>query len=810
MYIAHQRKKDKRQQSVAEHLFETAELSKRFAEKIDLPLCGELIGLLHDLGKYSDEFQEYISFCIQKESGEYDPDAEDSLLWKKGKIDHSTAGAQLLVRRGEREHLAFPYLRQILTLCITSHHGGLIDCLAPDGTDKYTMRMNKEDSATHLNEVLDKCDAKILSRVYEILDSDEILAEMDAPLKLVAGRAIDVGLITRMLFSCLLDGDRTNTIDFEYPENKENRLNSKYPDWENFITALENRLAEFSTENCVDEIRGGVSLACKNAGIREQGILTLTVPTGGGKTLASLRFALEHARKHKLDRVIYVIPYISIIDQNAREVQKVFKALSEEYGTELVLEHHSNLTSEKETTTQRLMAENWDAPIVYTTSVQLLNSLFNGGTRSARRMHNLAKSVLVFDEIQALPVKTVHLFNNAMNFLTKVCGSSVLLCTATQPLLHTVDKKKGAIQLSTNNEIMPDVQFLFEKLKRVEVIDKQKIGGLSDEEIAGFVKDELLQTGSVLVIVNTKKAAKDLYMLCKDFDAEVFHLSTNQCPQHRLELIDEIRELAKPDSEVPVVCISTQLIEAGVDVDFGSVIRVIAGLDSIAQAAGRCNRNGKRAQVGRMLLVNPVKENISMLEDINIGKSKAERVLSEYNKNPAEFDNSLLSPKAITQFFQYYFYERSGVMDYPVTGNRLAQDTTLLKMLGKNKETLSIYKRENNSSPLFPLRQSFKTSGELFKVIDSQAQGVIVPYGEGSDIITKLCASENIVKEKELLKQAQRYSVNCFNHTLCDLSNAGALVNIQDSGIFCLRKGYYDDDTGITREYGRPDFDGVI
>lgn len=795
--IAHHRKSDQKEQTVTEHLVAVAEIAKQFASSVSLPLCGQLVGLLHDLGKYSNEFQQYIRSAI----GNIDSDAEEYVdaKGKKGKIDHSTAGGQVInsIVSGKK---VYPYLKQLLSLAIVSHHGGLIDCIAPDGTDKYSQRITKNFKKTHFLEVVEKAPDDVIGVARELLLSDEIINEIMIVLKRIPKQTqyMYLGLLSRFLLSCLLDADRIDTADFENPENEDIRLNTQYPGWDKFTIALEKRLSKFSAENRVDEIRQEVSEACKRAGTRERGIYTLTVPTGGGKTLASLRFALEHAMEHKLDRVVYVIPYTSIIDQNVREVQKVFANLSKEYGVDLVLEHHSNLTPEKETTAQRLMSENWDAPIVFTTSVQILDALFKGGTRSARRMHHLANAVIVFDEVQTIPVKTVHLFNNAMNFLTRVCGSSVVLCTATQPLLHDVDKAKGAIQLSPDCEIMPDVAALFKELRRVEVIDKREIGGCSDERIAEIISEELNVTGSVLIIVNTKKSAANLFDRCKDLNAEVYHLSTNQCPQHRLEVIDKIRERAHPGSTVPVVCISTQLIEAGVDVDFGTVIRFVAGLDSIAQAAGRCNRSGKRKMSGRVLLVNPIHEHIDMLLEIKIGKEKCERVLAEYDKDSSQFDDSLLSPSSLTRYFEYYFYDRSKDMDYPVSNDIHVQGDTLLEMLSANSKAVDVYKRANREAPALPFRHSFATAGKLFKVIDSQTQGVIVPYGNGKKIIADLCASEDITREKILLKQAQRYSVNCYEQTFRNLAQAGALHNIGESGVYCLYEQHYSKDFGVS------------
>jgi CRISPR-associated endonuclease/helicase Cas3 len=611
------------------------------------------------------------------------------------------------------------------------------------------------------------------------------------------------GLLTRFLFSCLIDADRTDTADFENPENAELRHNSRYPAWGEFITALEQRLEQFETRNHVDEIRSDVSLACMKFGEREQGIYTLTVPTGGGKTLASLRFALEHAQRHKLNRIFFIIPYTSIIDQNAHEVRQIFAELSKKYQNELVLEHHSNLTPDKDTLQSKILAENWDAPIVFITSVQLLESLFNSGTRGVRRMHQLAESVIVFDEIQTLPVRLTHLFNNAMNFLVDICGSSVVLCTATQPCLHNVDTEKGAIELAKDPEIMPNVSKLFYDLRRVEVIDQRKPGGLSTAEIAELTKDELMKSGSVLVVVNTKQSARDLFRCCRDFDAKIFHLSTDMCPAHRMTILTKIRSSLEPDNSTPIVCISTLLIEAGVDVDFGSVIRYLAGCDSIAQAAGRCNRNGLR-KIGRVTIVNPKDENIGSLIDIEVGREIAQRVLDECAKDKDTLNSDLLHPDVMNRFFQYYFYDRKKEMVYPVSKKIFNQSETLLRLLSTNNQSLQNYSmaQEVSRHPGYPLLHSFKSAAKAFKAIDSETQGVIVPYKKGEEIIARLCASNNILKEYELMKTAQRYSVNCYKNRITKLGigEAGALHDIQGSGILCLKPDYYSQNFGVSDE----------
>ena len=402
---------------------------------------------------------------------------------------------------------------------------------------------------------------------------------------------------------------------------------------------------------------------------RAKGIYSLTVPTGGGKTLASLRFALHHAQRYKMDRIIYVVPFTTIIDQNADIVRKILDGHDpNETRDVVVLEHHSDLTPEEQGWREKILTENWDAPIIYTTSVQFLGTLFGAGTRSARRMHQLANAVLIFDEIQALPIKCIHLFNNAINFLVQQCGSTAVLCTATQPLLDRVDPAKGAIAIPPppDGELMPDVRGLFQDLRRVDIINRRKAGGWTYEEIAEHAAAEVRRVNNCLVIVNTKEAAQTLYQLSKERKAfAVHHLSTNMCPAHRKLVLAKVRkQLWKSER---MLCISTQLIEAGVDVDFGSVVRFTAGLDSIAQAAGRCNRNGKSSEPAKVHIVNPRDENLGMLAEIRIGRDLAERVLADYELDPAIFDNNPVGPKALSQFYEYYFFDRRSEMDYPLS-----------------------------------------------------------------------------------------------------------------------------------------------
>lgn len=790
-----------------------ASLSKSFANKIGLANHGELMGLLHDFGKYSQEFQSYLKSAVALLNPDEDEEFVDA-KGLKGKVDHSSAGAQLVWRELSKQGQFGQIVGQILALCIASHHSGLIDCLtsAPNHSveDAFSKRMGKLDSRTHLSEALDKADESILSRYRELAgqpDTTEclrnVIADMARRDKEVGEVVIrhKVGLLVRFLFSCLIDADRIDSADFESPRQAKLRIRGDYTGWETLIARLEEYLGTLESKRPIDLLRRDISNHCLDSASRGKGIFTLTVPTGGGKTLASLRFALHHAKKHGMERLINIIPFTSIIDQNAEVVRSILEAGGGEPGS-VVLEHHSNLTPEQQTWRDKILSENWDAPVIYTTSVQFLETLFGAGTRGARRMHQLANAVLIFDEIQTLPVNCVHMFNNVISFLVEQCGSTVVLCTATQPLLDQVDERKGAIRIPEGSELMPDVKTLFEELKRVEVKHQHKPGGWPMEEIAAMAQEETKRAGSCLVVVNTKNSAQTIYRLCnnKNKGFPVFHLSTNMCPAHRKTNLSEIRKRLK--SKELTLCVSTQLIEAGVDVDFGAVIRFTAGLDSIAQAAGRCNRHGRR-DTGLVQVVNPRgdDEKLGMLPDIEIGRDKAERVLGDYEADPERFGHNLLGPEAMAWYYQNYFFARANDMDYPIGAETLGRDDTLLNLLSTNCQAVAEYKRAKAHAPELYLRQSFMAAAKAFKAIDAPTRGIIVPYGQmGRDVIAALCAAYLPDKEFDLLRRAQQFTVNVLPHTLDRLARTGAVREIQEgTGILFLADSrYYSDEFGLS------------
>lgn len=808
-FVAHVRSADKAKQKVSSHLSSVARISKSLASKVRASTAGELLGLLHDLGKYSAEFQAY----IQSATAILNPDIDDEYVdFKslKGKIDHSSAGAQWIWRQLSRygENGEGRICGQILALCIASHHSGLIDCLKPDGGNAFSARVNKAEEYTHLNECVQNADAEILERANQLAGPillKEMLEEIKALMR-PSSRVLSsveqhfyLGLWTRFLFSCLIDADRIDSADFENPTNVQHRLNEKVI-WSRAVERVEEfvaRLAEQPPEKSspIDPIRREISERCKYKANAPQGVYTLSVPTGGGKTLASLRYAVHHASKYNLDRIIYVIPYTSIIEQNAKAIRNVLER--KEDKNPWVLEHHSNLEPELQTWKSKIAAENWDSPVILTTMVQFLETLFSGGTSGVRRLHQLANSVIIFDEVQSLPISCTHMFCNAINFLTKFSGTTAVLCTATQPVLNKLKAPgKGQLWLSNESELIQDTTVFFEQLKRVNVLDKTSSSGWSKSEIASLAIEEMQQKGSCLVIVNTKSWAKDLYLECGQFTSNeaLFHLSTAQCPFHRKEILDRIKQRLEDGSQV--LCISTQLIEAGVDVDFASVIRFIAGMDSIAQAAGRCNRNG-RMKTGEVHVVNPDNEVINQLVDIKVGQEKTRRIFAEFK------GQDLLQQEVMTRYFQYYFFDRADQMTYPISAKNVGRSDSLLNLLSENKLNTG------RGAPIH-LKQSFMTAGSIFKAIDAPTYSAIVPYKDGKNLIEELGGMSvqfDSSAYRQCLRNAQRYSVSVFTNVWQALLKQGAVWEIQSGeGVYCLDERYYSVEFGLSTEpQGRAD-----
>ncbi|MBE1553056.1 CRISPR-associated helicase Cas3' [Sporosarcina limicola] len=802
--IAHMRKSDFKIQKVQDHLISVSLLAKKFGEKAGFSSMAELSGFLHDMGKNTKAFSTYIENAV-KETGE-----------SLERIDHSTAGAKYLY---ETYYVEVPktqpdvvsnFVVEIVGMVILSHHSGLQNFIQPDGSQSdFFRRVCREDlpyygevqkeffSISGNKEKVEKLfEASLEEMKAFFLCLQQLLKNYpNEKNKEKTSQFIFFSLVMKYVFSCLIDADRTDSRRFDEEDTTDlYQSNQAFfkESYDHLIDQLEEWAAGPNASKPINKLRAEMSEQCDRLAGEASSIYQLSIPTGGGKTYASLRYALKHAQMKKKDRIIYVVPYTTIIEQNADAVRKIIK------NEELVLEHHSNVIDDAASedgsdyyrqTAQKKMQlarDNWDHPIIFTTMVQFLDTFYAKGTRKARRLHNLTNAIVIFDEVQSVPVKHIPLFNSAVNFLHHFGKSSIILCTATQPSLT---KTSYPLLMDKNAEMvkyLPDVVKAFE---RVNIESKVEDEGWTAEEISGFAVDELKEKRSLLIILNTKKAVLNVYQQLKETQGySVYHLSTSMCPQHRKDILKMVKEKLKSPKE-KVICISTQLIEAGVDISFECVIRSLAGLDSIAQAAGRCNRNAEREK-GIVYIIRAKDEALSKLPEIALGQEVTEEdILSR-----SELAKDLLSPAAIQTYFDFYLNKAGRKIK--MTDSKL--NVELIELLDRSPKYVVAIPKE---SPKTLMCSMYKTLESHFEVIEAPTTAILVPYGEGKELINNL--NEDIHdydKLNEYLKKAQQYSVNVYRHTLQDLASEGLITSLYNDSIYALRDGGYHKEYGLEVE----------
>lgn len=690
---------------------------------------GWLAGLWHDLGKFAPEWQEYLK-------SKSDP----HLAEINETIDHSTAGAQHAVAKGTP-------LAHFLAYAISGHHSGLLDAISAHGS--LEKRLKKE-----------------------IRRFDEAPAEvLDHSIPPLPKSLSNPALFTRMLFSCLVDADFLATEAFMSPgqsklrPGRDTQASSRM---QSMREMLEQTVAGFGEpDTSVNFARARVFRDCQEAATKGPGLFSLTVPTGGGKTLSSLAFALRHAIRHGQTRVIYVIPFTSIIEQNASVFEEVFAPLTEREAGPIILQHHSNLSPARETERSRLAAENWDAPLIVTTAVQFYESLFADRTSKCRKLHRVANSVVILDEAQCLPVDYLKPCLDSLRDLTSTYHTSVVLCTATQPTVHRTDK--FPIGLENVREIVSNPRALYQALKRVEVVDR---GNMSDDNLAS----EMAVRDQVLTIVNTRKHAQNLYRILPEDDGNR-HLSALMCPAHRRRVLDEVRKrLADGD---PVRLVSTQLIEAGVDVDFPVVYRSLAGLDSIAQAAGRCNRNGKR-EIGEAFVFRSEHQRAEAYfrETAQI----AERVLALHG-------DDLLGLESVECFFALYYYGHRPPQGKPWDTKLISDDFRL-----------------TNDRPL-PARFQFREAAHKFRLIENDQVPVLIPFDDTAKALLEDLRNDSVPLNRLLLRGLQPYVVQIYRPEF--LKNRVQFESVRKDQFHLLicPETHYSDEFGLN--LGDPN-DGLL
>ena len=692
-----------------DHLRAVSELAQGYAAPFGGQAWASLAGLWHDLGKYRPAFQRYIRGATGLE-------AEDAHIESRpGRTPHSTAGALLAQQR-----LALP--GQVLAYLIAGHHAGLYDW---DGGLKE--RLASEDAQRELAESLAES------------PPEDILSPALPPsdLRAVPGGSNGFALWVRMLFSCLVDADFLDTEAFMDPAKSEAR--AQWPSLTDLRARFDRQMAELdarSTPSPVNALRRQVRDHCLKAAALGPGIFSLTVPTGGGKTLSSMAFALEHARLHGKRRILYVIPYTSIIEQTADVFRRIFG--------EAVIEHHSNAESDAsdETLRSRLACENWDAPIIVTTSVQCFESLFAARTSRCRKLHNLVDSVLVIDEAQLLPPDFLQPILDVLNLLTRHYGVSVVLSTATQPALASrryFDPRLDVEGLDNVREIIPDPDALYRQLKRVDVhLPQDRHTPTPWEDLAEQLSAHL----SVLAVVNTRRHARELHRL---MPAGTLHLSALMCGAHRSRVIADIKARLKAGE--PTRVISTQLVEAGVDLDFPVVYRALAGLDSIAQAAGRCNREGQLDAGQVHVFVPPDPPPPGLLRK---GRDACLATLHGHMEDPLE-----------RQRFGLYFERLYAACD-------LDREHVREALRVSDPRTLAV---------------NFRTAAERFRLIDDEDSAPVIvlyrgPDGTDETIDMLLGTLRRDGPERWLMRRLQRYTVNLPRHQATGLQSQGDIEEL--------------------------------
>ncbi len=771
-------------QTVPEHSRNTAEIASARLCSVHLAKAGYLAGLLHDQGKFSAAFREYIEKLMAGRPVQ------------RGSVIHAHAAARFLL---ERYHTGDPYrdmTAELLAIATGAHHG-LFNCVDKNHRLGFVRRLQWDDNSYR------EATAAFLAQCAGPEELDALFDQAEQELSPLFDRINDresneeiwfyLGLLARLLLSAVIEGDRFDTACYKYGAMPATSPEPRQELWLRLLRRVEEKLDGLPHDTPVQQARREISRRCREAADKPGGIYRLNVPTGGGKTLSSLRFALAHAAAHGKSRILFTAPLLSILDQNAN-------VLRESIGDDsLVLEHHSNvirqerdLDGEKaELEPKELMAENWSsAPVIITTLVQLLNTLFDGRTACIRRFHALCNCVLVIDEVQTVPPHMLTLFNLAMNFLADICGATVVLCSATQPCLEEADHPiEGHLE-----ELVPYDPALWAPFQRTRLVDA---GARRLEEIPGFIQGVLEGATSLLVVCNTKRQARFLYQSLRREDVACFHLSAAMCQAHRkIVLMQMETALEKSRNGGPkVLCVSTQVIEAGVDISFGAVIRLTAGMDNAVQSAGRGNRNGESKTPVPVYLITCSDENLRALPEIQRAKTATLQLLSAFRRAPEQFSSDLASNAAVTCYYKnLYGGMAKGAQDYPQDGN-----TSLFDLLSVN----DTYAAGQPDLKEFYLHQAFKTAGDAFQVFSQETTDVLVPYGEGAKLIADLgsaAVQQDWKKQKALLEQAKRYTVSLYRYQLELLEKQDGLGAYLDGAVLALNPEFYNKETGLTLE----------
>lgn len=776
---------DLTRQSVKTHLINTAEYCSRSLSSIGFKNTGYFLGIVHDIGKMYPKFSEYIE------------NAAAGKDVRRGSVDHSSSAVKLVLTMfhpetyGSKQDIA----TEIIAYALAAHHGA-VDLCDRKARLAFIRKLEHDEDDIGYENVRTEFFSTVISEeefkeLYSsaCLEFEPFFKRLFSDKKKREEDSFFLGLMARLLLSALVDADRRDTAEFMSGRRLKVRSEGDRRLWNRYFNKFEERIAQFKSDSPINEARKHISDACLSYAENKADICRLTVPTGAGKTLSSLRYALKKAEVSGKKRIFYIIPLLSVIEQNAA-------VLEDFLDKEIILEHHSNVFIEPSDYAllekYSELSQSWNSPVVISTLVQLLNTLFDASGSSVRRMCSLCDSVIIIDEIQSLPRKTIDIFNSAVNFLTKFCRATVVLCSATQP---SFEKSKHPLDIPKDSHMVKPDPKILSCFERTKIVDISNSSGYTYAQAAQKAMEIMPCQRSLLIICNTKAAVKDIYLELKNnhelTDISLYHLSTSMCPAHRKHTLGEINAALAGNERI--ICVSSQLVEAGVDFSFECVIRSRAGLDNIAQAAGRCNRNGEVGTVCPVYIMNLKHEDTKNLPDIRHSQNAFISFKEMYKRNPKSYGDDLLSDKSISEYYNKLFGDRQAnqYFEYPCPDVH----SSIYKMLSENESFKS-----SHSSPFY-MNQAFKTAGRFFKVFEKSATDVIVPYSEeGRKLIADLYSERaryDIAYLSGKLKEASKFSVSIFEDKKKILSREGALHTQEDTPFITLREGFYNEEYGL-------------
>lgn len=764
-------------QTVSDHCRGAAAYAYDCLKDIGLGDTAYLSALLHDVGKCKKEFDTYLN----GEGG------------ARGSVNHTFAGCRLLMEKfhGSQNNPLEALTSELMAVAIASHHG-LFDLVTEDGKSGFIHRLSAESIGykESRNNFLKECadEGEIMSRFSKAVQEVSSVCEK---LVLQANKNVEeysflTSMLSRLLLSAVIEGDRTDTAAFMNGRALKERTGDLKEIWASRLTFMEEKLERLSKDTPIAKARGNISDICRIKAELPGGVYRLNVPTGGGKTLSSLRYALAHAQKWNKKRLIFMSPLLSILEQNASVIREYLGDDS------IVTEHHSNVLRTEENgelDLKELAVENWESPVIITTLVQFLNTLFEGKTTSIRRFQALCNSIIVIDEVQTVPAKMLSLFNMAINFLSSVCGATIVLCSATQPCFERTwhPLRKDIV------DIVPYDPALWTTFDRTELVDA---GSYTLSEIAELIKSNADEVISLLVVCNKKDQAEWLFNTVKTEGKLCFHLSASMCQAHRRDVVKSLYDALERKEKC--ICISTQVIEAGVDVSFERVIRLTAGMDNIIQAAGRCNRHGEATEAATVYIVSCLGEKLSNLPDIKKAKDASMSLMNQYSHEPESFDYDLSSDKAIA-FYYEKLYRGMSKADQEYYVKR--KDLCLFDLMACNTKFV---KETNDGYGMFFMNQALRTAGQLFSVFDNNSVDVVVPYGDGKVLIEELAGNIRFdpAAMQDWVKRARPWTVSIYDYQLKKLGSAVVEYN----GVAVLAEGYYNNQTGLGTEHTEMDY----